>query len=185
MKTILKFFGATCAVLAAVFLLSGAAIDDAGRLFVSTGATNNAHVTGYASMTMSTGFVVSAATIGPNKFTNFSYAVQSGNVSTISNTWIVVTNAGNYRLSFGSGLAGQNNSKIALQLWTNGPGITPAQCSVIQYECFMNAVGDFETGFKMTTVFLPAGTHVFLQTTNSLAVVQTNRNTCFSVGAVN
>jgi len=181
MKTILKFFGATCAVIAAVFLLSGAAIDNAGRLWVSTGATNNAIKNGFASMVMGTGNVTSAASVGPNRFTNFSYALSGGNVGTVSNIWVVVTNAGNYRVAWGAGLDSGNNDTISLQLWTNGPGITPAQMSLLSLEAVMNSAGDVETGFKQLTLFLPAGLHLFLQSTNSNNDPQVLKNVTLAV----
>lgn len=159
-----------------VFLGTNGNVTASGSLSV-TGLVSGA----FASMTMATGVVTTAAA-AQNKITNFNYTISSGPIGIVTNTWFVVTNAGIYRVSFGSGIASGNADTCELQLWTNGPAITPSQCNVISLNAVMGTPAVSETGFKETRVYLPAGCHVFLQTSNSTTTAQTLKNITFNIG---
>lgn len=134
----------------------------------------------YGCMTMSTGTVVVATSTSTNKFTAFSYVKTFGGIGSLTNTSIVVTNAGDYCISFGCSLLGGNGDAVKALILTND-----AVCPLIMFEKTMQNPAIAETGFKEVVVNLPASCRVGIGIANGSANNTSVQNLCFNVKGAN
>ena len=134
----------------------------------------------YGCMTVSTGVVTTGASAGPNNFTNFHYLKSFGGISIVTNTAFLVSNAGDYRISFGAAMQSGAADSLALQVFTNN-----VECSIAQLIVDTPAVPIYETSFKEFIVTLPAATYVHLASTNSDTSAQLLKNVVFNIGGAN
>jgi hypothetical protein len=158
----------------------------AGRVYASLTASNlvatNMVIGTYGCLAMGTGAVSVATSTSTNAVGQiFNYADSGGNCGVETNSNLVVTNAGKYRISFGAGIAAQNNaSAISLHLMTNG---TPAE--IVWLEATPTGTTTYETGFKEFTLSLPALCRVTLAAGNAAANAVNIRNVCLNVKGPN
>lgn len=133
----------------------------------------------YGSLAMGTGAVtIASGTLMTNVW---SYSSTSGSIGVETNTTLVVTNAGNYFISFGSLIAGANTDVLNLKLVTNG---VPVNVVKLSFTC--TAQSTSETGFKEFAIALPAMCRVGLNPTNTLtAANMTIQNTVLNVKGAN
>lgn len=109
--------------------------------------------------------------------TNYSYAYASGGISIETNSSLVLSNAGDYEISFGSLIAGANGDALNLNVLTNR-----VPCTIAKLAHTASAVVLSETGFKEYIVTLPAMCRVGLNPTNTLtASPMTLQNTVLNV----
>jgi hypothetical protein len=113
-------------------------------------------------------------------FTNWNYSSVGGSIGVATNTTLVVTNGGAYRISFGSLIAGSNNDNLQLNIVTNG-----VVCAIVKL-VFTSVTGQLsETGFKDVIVDLPALCRVGLNPTNANSANMTVQNMVLTVIPVN
>lgn len=163
------------------------------NIFAESLFTNNLVVSGailatnyiqgsYGCFAMGTGVVAVATSTSTNVVGSmFNYVDVYGTCGNETNSNIVVTNAGKYRISFGAGIAGANNpASISLHLTTNG---TP--CDIVWVEASPSGTTTYETGFKEFVVTLPANCRVSLAAGNGSANGVNLRNVCLNVKGAN
>lgn len=140
----------------------------------------NAVFGAYGCATMSTGTVVVATSTSTNTFTGWSYLKTFGGIGSLTNTSIVVTNAGDYRISFGCSLLGGNGDAVKALILTND-----VVCPLIMFEKTMQNPAIAETGFKEVVVNLPASCRVGIGIANGSANNTSVQNLCFNVKGAN
>lgn len=150
-------------------------LDKTNGAITANGLINGA----YGSLAMGTGAVtIASGTLMTNVW---SYSSTSGSIGVETNTTLVVTNAGNYFISFGSLIAGANTDVLNLKLVTNG---VPVNIVKLSFTC--TAQSTSETGFKEFAIALPAMCRVGLNPTNTLtAANMTIQNTVLNVKGAN
>lgn len=136
--------------------------------------TNTLQFGGYGNLAMGTGAVTHTATT--LLFGGYNYTKVSGNIGVETNTTLVVTNAGDYRVSFGSLIGGVNGDTIYLSVITNG-----VICSIVKLGFTTTATATSETGFKEFVVTLPALCRIGLSPTNANSATMTLQNTTLNV----
>lgn len=134
----------------------------------------------YGCMTMSTGVVSVATSASTNKFTAFSYVKTFGGIGSLTNTAIVVTNAGDYSISFGCSMLGGNADQVKTLIITND-----VVCTLIMFEKTMQSPAVAETGFKEVVVNLPAACRVGIGIANLSATATSIQNLCLNVKGAN
>lgn len=151
----------------------------------TTTPTNKLDVAGeirgsYGCATASTGVVTVATSTSTNLFTNWAYTKTYASIGMETNTSFVVTNAGDYRISFGCRLGGSNGNVLKYMLFTNS-----VHCPLTQLSFTPGAVVVDETGFKEVVVTLPANCRVDMRVANSAAANTTVDSACFNVKGAN
>lgn len=171
--------------------------DSAATLIVGNGLTSPLYLNGnptvagtltatngvfgaYGCLTMSTGVVTVATSASTNQFSAWSYLKTFGGMGTETNSNIVVTNAGDYRISFGCSMKGGNSDAIKTLVFTNG-----VVCTILMFEKTMQSPAIAETGFKEFVVTLPALCRVSLYVADLSANSVDIQNACLNVKGAN
>lgn len=151
-------------------------------LMASNVVATNMVIGTYGCFAMGTGVVAVATSTSTNVVGSiFNYADVGGSCGNETNSNLIVTNAGKYRISFGAGIAALNNpAAISLHLTTNG---TP--CEIVWIEAAPTGTSTYETGFKEFVVSLPALCRVSLAAGNAAANGVNLRNVCLNVKGPN
>ncbi len=92
----------------------------------------------------------------------------------------MVTNAGDYRISFGSLIAGANGNVLGLAVVTNG-----VRCDIARMGFTATATSLGETGFKEYVLTLPAMCRVGINPTNAASANMTVENLVLNVKGAN
>jgi hypothetical protein len=121
---------------------------------------------------------VIATSSSTNAVFGYHYEATTGTIGVYTNSVFWVTNAGNYKLDFGSSLLASGSDVLKLMLFTNYVDVG------LRIEATMAASPLAETGHKEILLSLPADCHVQLHVANDSPASITLGNLCFNIHGV-
>lgn len=148
-------------------------VTSSGTITATNGITGS-----YGCLAMGTGAVTQVT--GTLLFTNWAYSKVFGDIGVETNSVLVVTNARDVTISFGSLIAGGVADVLGLAITTNG-----VRCDIARLGFTASATSASETSFKEFAISVPAMCRIGINPTNAASANMTLQNLILNVKGAN